>query len=58
MKHPKTRKELAKELGIHTRTLYRWLKKNNIELSSGLITPIQQELIYEKLGYKRMAVKI
>lgn len=53
MNKPKTRKELASELGIHPKTLTRWLKKNNLQISSGLLTPVEQKTIYTKLGFIR-----
>jgi transposase-like protein len=48
---PVTRKELAHKMGIHSRTLYRWLKKENIHLDKRLITPQEQSDILEKFGY-------
>ena len=47
----KTRQELASELGISYTTLYRWLKKNQIDLPSGLISPQNVQEIYQKLGF-------
>lgn len=47
----KTRQELADELGISYTTLYRWLKKFEIELPAGLITPHHIEKIYECFGF-------
>ncbi|MEO1514738.1 MAG: hypothetical protein AAFV95_06990 [Bacteroidota bacterium] len=49
---PKTRQEFADELNISRTTLYRWLKKNKIDLPSGLIYPEDQNAIMKKLGYK------
>lgn len=46
----KTRQEIAVEYGINVKTLYRWLKKANIQLSGGRVTPAEQELIYQKFG--------
>ncbi len=46
----KTRQQIADEYGIDRKTLYRWLKKACIQLSSGLVTPAEQELIYQKFG--------
>jgi len=46
----KTRQEIADEYGISTKTFSRWLKKENIVLSSGLLTPKEQKIIYETLG--------
>ena len=50
---PVTRKELAHKMGIHSRTLYRWLKKENIDLNQRLISPIQQTIILQKFGYQQ-----
>lgn len=48
---PVTRKELAYSMGIHTRTLYRWLKRENICLHKRLISPREQTMILRKFGY-------
>lgn len=45
----KTRKEIAQELGISTRTLKRWTEKYEIEVPPGLISPKLQKLIKRKL---------
>lgn len=47
----KTRRELAAELGISYTTLYRWLKKKQIDLPAGLVPPQKIVEIYEKLGF-------
>lgn len=49
-KYAKTKKQIANEYGICTKTLNKWLKKEDIPLQRGLISPKSQELIYEKLG--------
>lgn len=46
----KTRQQIADEYGIDRKTLYRWLKKADIQLSGSLVTPAEQELIYQKFG--------
>jgi hypothetical protein len=46
----KTRQEIAEEYGIDRKTLYRWLRRLNIELPKGLIFPSFQKVIYEELG--------
>jgi len=38
-------------LGISYTTLYRWLKKFEIELPAGLITPHHIEKIYDCFGF-------
>jgi len=47
----KTRQEIAIEFGISTKTFSRWLKKEKINISNGLITPKDQEKIYEIFGH-------
>jgi DNA invertase Pin-like site-specific DNA recombinase len=49
----KTRQQIADEYGIHRVTLNRWLRRYNIILPSGLITPLNQVLIYQKLGHPK-----
>ena len=46
----KTRKEIAEELGISTRTLRRWLKQKGIELPRTLLGPKEQKIIYDAVG--------
>lgn len=46
----KTRQEIADEYAVSTKTLSRWLKKKNLDISSGLVTPKEQKQIYEELG--------
>jgi transposase-like protein len=53
----KSRKEVAIEYGIKSRTLYRWLKQANIELPSGLIKPCYLKIIYERVGVPTMINK-
>ncbi len=50
MPKTKTRQELAYEFGMSRTTFYRLLKRMNISLSPGLVTPVEQEKIYQKLG--------
>lgn len=47
----KTRKAIAKEYGVHPRTLKRWLTKAQIELPRGLVKPIHQNMIYSRFGW-------
>ena len=47
----KTRQEIAKEFGISRRTLYRWLKAENITLRSRLVSPDEQIIIYKNIGF-------
>jgi predicted site-specific integrase-resolvase len=46
----KLRQQVADAYGISTKTLYRWLKKENIEVSRGLLTTKDLETIYDKFG--------
>ena len=46
----KTRQQIAYEYGICSRTLKRWLAAHEIKLSKGLITPKEQEMIYNLFG--------
>jgi DNA invertase Pin-like site-specific DNA recombinase len=54
----KTRKEVAIEYGIEVRTLYRWLKKEDIILSKGLIKPINLKKIYKTFGEPQVLTDI
>ncbi|MBV6428340.1 MAG: hypothetical protein KIPDCIKN_02867 [Haliscomenobacter sp.] len=49
---PRTKKELAKCLGISMSTLKRWLKKKELTVPRGLIPPIKVKEILKKLGYE------
>jgi transposase-like protein len=49
MEQLKTRQQVADEIGVSRKTLYRWLKKWNVKLSSGLLCPNFQNLIKEKI---------
>ena len=55
MEKLKTKKEIACEFGISTKTLYRWLKANNIKIPRGLINEIDQKKIAEKLSNSKMS---
>lgn len=46
----KTRQQIADEYGIDRRTLYRWLKAAGIQLNGRLVTPAEQDLIYQEFG--------
>ena len=54
MERSKTRLEIAREYGISRKTLQRWIKRENIKLTKGLITPVEQELIYSRFGRPRV----
>ena len=42
----KYRYELAIEFGISVRTIYRWMKKANLNIPHGLIDPYHLRIIY------------
>jgi len=46
----KTRTQIAAEYGICPRTLRRWLKREQVNVSSGLLCPKEQARIYQALG--------
>ena len=46
---PKTRIQIAQELGISYSTLWRLLKSRSIKLPNGLIYPAKQQEIYDAL---------
>lgn len=50
-KRAKSRLEIAFEYGISSKTLARWLKKDNIQLTRRLVSIKEQELIYETYGH-------
>jgi hypothetical protein len=47
----KTREEIASEYGVKVRTFYRWLKRADINLPSGLIKPLHLNMIYRTFGF-------
>ncbi|MBK8152584.1 MAG: hypothetical protein IPK61_05660 [Saprospiraceae bacterium] len=46
----KTRMQLAMEMGISVRTLYRYIKDLDFTLERHLLSPISQEKIKEAIG--------
>lgn len=48
---------MANEFGISPRTLSRWIKKQNLPVKRGLISPKEQLLIYESLGYFKIGYR-
>jgi len=48
---PMTRQQLAREMGISTKTLNKWIKDSGFRLKSGLIKPCDVSAIRELLGY-------
>lgn len=47
----KTRQQVAYELGISPRTLSRWIKRESLDVTSGLLSPREQGLIFTRLGF-------
>ncbi len=50
-KFPKTKSQMADELGMSLRTFQRRLKQYNLQIPRGLISPKQQIMILQELGY-------
>jgi len=50
VKYAKTKKQIADEYGICTKTLCKWIKSEQLEIKRGLIKPKDQDLIYKKFG--------
>ena len=50
VKYSKTKKQIADEYGICTKTLCKWIKSEQLEIKRGLIKPKDQDLIYKKFG--------
>jgi hypothetical protein len=48
----KSRQEIANEFGISSKTLSRWFLKENLQIPKGLISPKNQDVIYEKFENK------
>lgn len=54
---PKTRQQIATEIGVSYSTFWRWLKKNNVALPKGLVYRSGQELIYKLLTDEKNPLK-
>lgn len=46
----KTRQEMADEYGIGRKTFYRWMKRAGIQVTNGLLYPLEIEVIYNTFG--------
>lgn len=46
----KSRQEIAHEYGVSSRTLTRWIQKSGLVIPRGLVSPKNQDFIYEKFG--------
>ncbi len=53
----KTRQQVADEYGVSTKTLSRWIKRRNLAIENGLLTPAMQKMLYEALGLPPLAKK-
>ncbi|REG81503.1 hypothetical protein [Algoriphagus antarcticus] len=53
----KTRQQVADEYGVSAKTLSRWIKSRNLSIENGLLTPVNQKIIYEALGLPPLANK-
>lgn len=51
MMTPKTKNQIAQDLGISLRTLQRWIKKSDMNVPRGLVCPKKQEEIRSTFGY-------
>ncbi len=47
---PRYRNEVAKEYGISSRTLNRWIKRAGLDIPKGLIDPYHLKIIYKTFG--------
>jgi hypothetical protein len=54
----KTKQQMADEYGVCRKTFNRLLNKKHIKLERGLISPKDQEYIYNKLGIPNSIQKI
>jgi len=46
----KSRQQIVEEYGISVRTLYRWFKRENMNISSRLTYPRDLRIIYKTFG--------
>ena len=54
----KTRQEIADEYGIGRKTFYRWMKKAGLQVTNGLLSPLEIKLIYNTFGKPYLADRI
>jgi len=52
MHTPKTKQQIAADLGISLRTLQRWIRKSQIQVPRGLVSPKKQVEIFKTFGYE------
>ncbi|PZX48676.1 helix-turn-helix domain-containing protein [Algoriphagus chordae] len=53
----KTRQQFANEYGVSVKTLSRWIKRRNLCIENGLLTPATQNVLYDSLGLPFFANK-
>lgn len=46
----KTRLEMADEYGIDRKTFYRWMKRAGLQITNGLLSPLEIKSIYNTFG--------
>ena len=51
MNTPKTKNQIAQDLGISLRTLQRWIKKSSMDVPRGLVCPKKQKEIQDTFGF-------
>lgn len=51
MNNFKFKHEIAEEFGLKMQTFRAWLKKYDLQIPRGLVSPSDQKKIYDKLGY-------
>lgn len=51
IQEPKTKAQIAEQMGISLRTLQRWIKKHSLDIPRGLVSPKKQEELYKACGY-------
>lgn len=54
----KTRQQIAEEYGVCIKTFNKLLKNKGIILDKGLITPKDQQIIYERIGIPKSSKKV
>lgn len=53
----KTKSQMADEYGVCVKTFSKMLKRNNINIIRRIITPKEQELVYNRLGVPKNSQK-
>jgi DNA-binding transcriptional regulator LsrR (DeoR family) len=50
---PKTKAQISNHMGISIRTLQRWIKKYELDVPRGLVSPEKQAEIFRACGYSK-----